>query len=170
MPDRHESLVDRRIRLAAERGAFENLPGRGKPLPGLRGPDDELWWVRGYLQREGLSSEALLPPPIQLRKEVDRLPETLRGLPTEQAVREVVRELNLRIVEFLRAPTGPRVHVGRVDADEAVRRWAQDRRAQRRSSAAPVSADPAPVPARSPRRRWWGRRWWGRRWWGPRRA
>jgi DnaJ-like protein len=164
--DRHESLVDRQIRLAAERGAFENLPGRGKPLPGLQGPDDELWWVRGYLEREGLSSEALLPPSIQLRKEVDRLPETLRELPTEQAVREVVRELNLRIVEFLRAPTGPRVHVGRIDVDEAVRRWAQDRGAPRTSAAAPVSADPAPTPSaptpsRSPRRRWWARRWWG---------
>jgi hypothetical protein len=72
--ERYESLIDRQIRLAAERGHFDNLAGAGKPLPGLDEPDDGLWWVRGYLRREGLSTEALLPPSVQLRKEIDRLP------------------------------------------------------------------------------------------------
>src|SRR5918998_979016 len=107
MPERYESHIDRQIRLAAERGVFDNLPGKGKPLPGLDEPDDELWWVRRYLDREGISRDTLLPPSVQLRKEIDRLPETLRALPTESAVRDAVRELNLRIVEFLVAPSGP---------------------------------------------------------------
>lgn len=163
VPEQYESLVDRQIRLAAERGAFDDLPGRGKPLPGLAEPDDELWWVRGFLRREGLSSEALLPPSVQLRKELDRLPETLRALPSERAVRDAVAELNLRIVEHLRAPTGPRVRVGRVDADEAVRRWAADRRQRAGTSPGPAAestAGPtAPAAAgQAPRRRWWWRR------------
>jgi Domain of unknown function (DUF1992) len=145
----YESVIDRQIRLAAERGAFDDLPGAGKPLPGLAEPDDELWWVRGYLRREGLSTEALLPPAVQLRKEVDRLPETLRALPTEQAVRDAVRELNRRIAEFLRAPSGPRLPVGPVDVEAAVRRWSEERPAE---PAARPPAAPAERPAR--RSRW----------------
>jgi hypothetical protein len=149
----YESVVDRQIRQAAERGAFDDLPGAGKPLPGLDEPDDGLWWVRGYLRREGLSTDALLPPSVQLRKEIDRLPETLRPLPTEQAVRDAVRELNLRIVEFLRAPTGPRVRVGPVDVDAAVRRWAEERP---RPDHRPAPAEPVGASVRRPR--WWRRR------------
>jgi hypothetical protein len=32
-----ESLAERRIREAGERGEFDNLPGAGQPLPGLGG-------------------------------------------------------------------------------------------------------------------------------------
>ncbi|MBL8926482.1 MAG: DUF1992 domain-containing protein, partial [Pseudonocardia sp.] len=39
----HETFVERQIRLAQERGEFDDLPGNGKPLPGLDGPDDENW-------------------------------------------------------------------------------------------------------------------------------
>ncbi len=70
---RYETVVERQIREAAERGAFENLPGRGKPLPQLQGPADELWWARRWLEREGVSREMLLPPSVQLRKEIVRL-------------------------------------------------------------------------------------------------
>jgi DnaJ-like protein len=157
----YESVVDRQIRLAAERGAFDGLPGAGKPLPGLDGPDDGLWWVRGYLRREGLSTEALLPASVQLRKEIDRLDETLRPLPTEPDVREAVRELNLRIVDFLRAPTGPRVQVGRVDVETAVRRWAAGRSRSVPPGPGPAATGPAgPVnPVDRPARRspWWRR-------------
>ena len=41
-----ESLVERQIREAQERGEFENLPGAGKPLRGLGGADDPDWWVK----------------------------------------------------------------------------------------------------------------------------
>lgn len=145
-----ESWVDRQIREAAERGEFDDLPGAGKPLPGAGEPHDELWWIRGYVEREGLSREALLPTPLQLRREIERLPAAVRDLSSEQAVREVVSELNRRIVEWLRAPSGPRVHVGRVDPDEVVARW----REQRRTRAAEPPAPPAEPPRRTP---WWRR-------------
>ncbi|MEO6090084.1 MAG: DUF1992 domain-containing protein, partial [Umezawaea sp.] len=74
-----ESWIDRQIREAAERGEFDNLPGAGKPLPGLQGPVEEQWWLKGYLRREGLPSDVLLPTPLLLRKEVEALPETVRG-------------------------------------------------------------------------------------------
>jgi hypothetical protein len=145
----YESAVDRAIREAAERGAFDNLPGAGKPLPVLSEPDDEMWWVRRYVEREGLSRDVLLPESVQLRKEIDRLPGTLRDLRTEQDARDVVRELNLRVVEYLRSPVGPRVRVVRIDADEAVARWRAGH-----TPAAPPAPQPAPPPPRTP---WWRR-------------
>ena len=49
-----ESLVERRIREAIERGEFENLPGAGKPIPDLDQPEDELAWVKRWMKREGI--------------------------------------------------------------------------------------------------------------------
>lgn len=47
-----ESWIDQQIREATERGEFDNLPGRGKPLPGLDRARDDLWWVKDELRRE----------------------------------------------------------------------------------------------------------------------
>ena len=152
----HETLVERQIREAQERGDFDDLPGKGKPLPGLDGPDDENWWVKGYLRREGLSAEPLLPTPLQLRKEVERLPDTVAALPDERAVREVARELNRRIAQWLSAPVGPAVPVGPVDVDAVVARWRADRAALLDHRAAERRL--AERRAARPRRPWWRRR------------
>ena len=157
MEEAHETFVERQIRLAQERGDFDDLPGTGKPLPGLDGPDDENWWLKGYLRREGLSTEPLLPTPLQLRREIERLPDTVAGLPDEQTVRGVVRELNRRIAAWLRAPVGPVVPVAPVDVDAVVARWHTDRAALRDRRAAERRADTAAL-ADVPRRPWWRRR------------
>jgi hypothetical protein len=148
-----ESWVDKQIRLAQERGDFDDLPGTGKPLPGAGEPVEDQWWVKDYIRREGLSGEALLPTPLQLRKEVERLPETVRDLTTEQAVRDVAAGLNRRIVEYLRAPSGPQVAVGLVNVDDVVARW--------RSEQPKPAEQPAAQPERAPtpqKTRWWRRR------------
>jgi hypothetical protein len=145
---RYESVIDQQIRMAEERGDFADLPGKGKPLPGLDSADDENWWVRRWVEREGVPSEALLPTPLQLRREVERLPETVRDLPTEEAVRATVADLNRRIAEWVRAPSGPAVPVRRADAEEIVRGW-------RDARPAPPPAPAAPAPGRS---RWWRRK------------
>jgi hypothetical protein len=125
--ERYESLVDREIRLAQERGEFDNLPGAGKPLPGWGEPADELWWVKGYLRREGLPTEALLPTSLPLARQIERLPEAVRGLRSEQLVRDAVSELNRRIADYLRAPSGPHVPVRPVDPETVLRQWRASR-------------------------------------------
>jgi len=145
---RYESVIDQQIRMAEERGDFADLPGKGKPLPGLDDPHDENWWVRRWVQREGVPSEALLPTPLQLRKEVERLPEAVRDLPTEEAVRAAVSDLNRRIAEWLRAPSGPAVPVRRADAEAIVQGW-------RAARPAPPPVPPATAPVRT---RWWRRK------------
>lgn len=147
-----ETWVDRQIRTAQQRGDFDDLPGAGKPLPGLHRPHDELWWIKDYVQREGLSSEALLPTPLQLRKEIGRLPETVRGLRSERAVRDTVEELNTRILDWLRTPSGPQVPVGPVNVEETLQQWRAHRPAPPASTTA--ARVPAPAPAKSG---WWQR-------------
>jgi hypothetical protein len=155
---RFESVVDQQIRAAQERGDFDDLPGKGKPLPGWGRQDDDLWWLRQYMHREGLAADALLPASLQLAREVERLPEKVAKLASEQTVREAVAELNERIVAHLRMPSGPHVPLTTVDADEVVAQW-RDARAAGPASAAADEAAPAPVAARSGRlRRWLGRR------------
>jgi|SRR6476661_6509357 len=149
-----ESWIDKQIRLAQERGDFDDLPGAGKPIP-AGDVDDELWWVKNYLRRENLPTDSLLPTPLQLRKEIERLPETVRGLPSEQSVRDVVAQLNLQIVDWVRAPSGPRIPVSPVDADDVVATWRQQNRSVRiRSVAERPALDPDPPRAG----RWWRRK------------
>ncbi|MFE9580516.1 DUF1992 domain-containing protein [Nocardia sp. NPDC006044] len=140
-----ESWIDKQIREATERGEFRNLPGAGKPIP--RGNDDENWWLKGYLRKEGVSGDALLPPSLLLRRDIERLPEVVRELNSERAVRETVRELNQRVVDWLRLPHGPYVHVAPVDTEAVVTQW----QAERKPKPAPVPLTPPPE---RPTRRW----------------
>ena len=84
-----ETWVDRQIREAQERGEFDNLPGVGKPIPGLDA-DDELWWVKQYLRRENLS---YLPPTLALRKEVEQVLAAVPEATSDSAVREMIGKI-----------------------------------------------------------------------------
>lgn len=117
-----ESWIDRQIREAIERGEFDNLPGSGKPLEGLSDRPDDDWWIKQKLEREQLAP--VLPTSLSLRKEAAQIHETVADLRTEDEVREVVDDLNARIVDALRRGLdGPRIVVGKVSADEVLRRW-----------------------------------------------
>ena len=119
--ERYETWVERQIREAQERGAFDNLPGAGKPIPGIN-REDPNWWVKGLLEREELP--APLPPALALRWEVQDLPEVLRDCRSEAAVRELVEDLNRRILELRRRPAeGTAVLVRTVDVEAAVADW-----------------------------------------------
>ncbi|MGC5617619.1 DUF1992 domain-containing protein [Georgenia sp. Z1491] len=157
--------VDQLIREAQERGEFDNLPGAGKPLRDIDEHDED-WWIRRKLRDENLPNDALLPPVLVLRKELAELPETVRTLPSEELVRERVSELNLRVVEWIRMPTGPVLPVRPADVEEIVRGWCAAREqpadgeggtAGSRSEEGAASEPGAPS-GRRRRRRWWWRR------------
>jgi hypothetical protein len=117
----HESLVDKAIRQAQERGEFDNLPGTGKPIPGAGEPYDENWWVKGLLKRENAS---VLPPPLALRKECEELADRMAGERSEIRVREIVADLNDRIRAVRRvAMDGPAIPLPTVDVDPVVAAW-----------------------------------------------
>ncbi|MEV6769582.1 DUF1992 domain-containing protein [Nocardia sp. NPDC051030] len=160
-----ESWIDKQVREAHERGEFDNLPGAGQPIP--PGAADEDWWLRGLLKREGANADALLPESIVLRRQRERIQDTVRDLPTEREVRETVAALNDRIVQWLRMPTGPAVPIGPARVEDVVHTWRAEREAKRaanrpgvtRSGSAQGALDPDSTPPELPRR--WGRRWWG---------
>ena len=146
------SWIDQQISEAEERGAFDDLPGAGKPLPYRGENDDGLAWVREWLRREGVSPEAMLPAPLRLRKESSRLAETVHELRSEQEVRDVVADLNDRIMEWRKIPVGPPIFVPLVDEEKMLSRWRQ------RQPATVPAADAGPASAAHPAQpRWWHR-------------
>ena len=153
------SWIDQQIQEAVERGAFDDLPGAGKPLPQHR-DDDGQRWIREKLRREGISGDELLPPPLKLRKERARLLDAAPGLASEQEVRDAVADLNRRIAEWRRIPVGPPVFVQLVNADEMISRWRAAHppaplaaAAGSRASLPAAAAGPSPRPRRRRRRR-----------------
>lgn len=119
-----ETWVDRQIREAAERGAFDGLTGAGKPLPHLDQPYDEMWWIKEKMSREHLSC---LPPSLVLRKEAEDARKAAAAAPSEAALRRILSEINERIRAALRAPLdGPPLHLVPFDIDEAALNWRRE--------------------------------------------
>ncbi|WP_067658295.1 J-domain-containing protein [Nocardia harenae] len=148
-----ESWVDKQVRAAEERGEFRNLRGFGKPIPGAGAPVQEDAWLRSYLQREGADTGLMLPTPLLLRRDAERIGVTVRDCSTEEQVRAEVAALNRRIVEYLRIPSGPVVPVSTVEVEVVVAEWRREREEQRRAAAKPV----APALPEARRGRWWRR-------------
>ena len=144
------SWIDQQIDEASQRGAFDDLPGAGQPLPRRAAGDAAQAWLQDWLRREGVTADDLLPTPLRLRKEVERLTGSVHELPSEQQVREIAAELNRQIIQWRRIPEGPPVYLRLVDADALVAQW----------RAARPAAPPAPPMAQedSARPRWWRRR------------
>src|SRR5262245_9993354 len=118
-------LAEERIQAARAEGQFENLPGFGKPIPGIDDPHDDLWWVKDKLKREQLSS---LPPALAIRLDVEKSLEAIAHLATEQQVRQAVTALNDRIRKASFGVTwGPPVDVVPLDVDEVVMQWREAR-------------------------------------------
>ena len=116
-----ESFIDRQIREAQERGEFDDLPGKGKPLPDLDRPYDELWWIRRKLKDEGLS---VVPPTVQAKKDLEVAREQIARARTEREVRQIIADINEQIREANRtALDGPATTVMPLDEEETVAAW-----------------------------------------------
>jgi hypothetical protein len=55
-------IADDKIRSAIERGEFDRLPGRGRPLH-FDPWDDPDWWIRRKLSDEGMAGMACVTIP-----------------------------------------------------------------------------------------------------------
>jgi hypothetical protein len=116
-----ESWIDRQVRQARERGAFEDLPGAGRPIPDLDKPFDQQWWVKDKLRREGLS---YMSPSVALRKEAHDALQAAREAGSEAEVRQIVADINEKIREANRKGIrGPSLLLVPYDVERAVRDW-----------------------------------------------
>ena len=116
-----DAWIEQQIREADEQGAFHNLPGFGRPLPGLEAGYDPDWWVKQFVQREGVS---VLPPALELLRKVERVLADLSRLPTEAQVREQLVALNAEIAKVnARTLEGPATRLGVLDVDSIIKEW-----------------------------------------------
>ena len=157
--------IDQQIADAEQRGVFDELPGKGKPL-NLKptGGDYGDAWVRDYARREGVQPDEFLPTPLRLRREIERLTEEVGEFRSEAEIREVASDINRRIVEWRRIPVGPPIHVRLVNADDLVARWRAARATrpvtQGSADPGPPKSETSPAAQENKRRRL---RWWRRR-------
>jgi hypothetical protein len=146
---RYEDWVERQIREAQERGAFDDLPGAGKPIPGLGATHDPDWWIRRKIETEKLTG--LGPPALRLRVENAELDDRLDALSREGEVREALEDFNRRVIDARRQLLGgPPVVTPTRDVDVEVAAWRERRNA--RDAATQERTDAAPR-----RRPWWRR-------------
>ena len=121
-----QEWVEAQIKRAQNAGEFDDLPGAGKPLK-LADQHDPDWWVKEFIHREDVETEALLPPAVQLRKEKQQVHEKVRGMRRESEVRDYLADLNKRIRISIRDTTGPVVPTGPVNEDAIIAQWRMDR-------------------------------------------
>ncbi|MFI5736508.1 DUF1992 domain-containing protein [Kribbella sp. NPDC051587] len=144
-----QDWIDLQLREAEKAGKFDNLVGAGKPLK-LADQHDPDWWVKDFIRRENIDTEALLPPAMLLRKEKKEVRQKVATMRRESEVRDYLADLNQRIVLAIRDTTGPVIPVGKVDAEAALKQWRVDHEEwleHRRRAAARAAAESA-VPSK----------------------
>ena len=77
------SWIDQQIEEARAKGAFDNLPREGRRLEDLDEVADPGWWAKKLVQREQVS---VLPPALEIRREIDRCLEELWSVHDETQV------------------------------------------------------------------------------------
>jgi len=128
---RYESLLDRQIRAAQERGEFDDLPGAGKPLASDSMPYRPDWWLNQVVERERVGAYAI-PPALALRKIADELTRGAVECRAEREVRAAVTDYNERADHQRTLPQeGPAVVLPTLDEDAVVAGWRKARSAER---------------------------------------
>ena len=152
---RKNEWVDHQLRLAMERGEFDNLPGAGKPIKDLGAQHDPDWWIKRLVERENITG--VLPPALQLRKDDAELDASLDQHTAESEVRRLLEEFNARVMKARYTPVdGPPLITMPRDVDTEVAAW-RARLQERREAARRRPAVRPEVPAPKPRRKRW--RW-----------
>ena len=125
---RFESLLDRQIRAAQERGEFDDLPGAGKPLASESAPYRPDWWINQVIEREKAGAYAV-PPALALRRIADELTAGAREYRSERDVRAAVADYNERADRQRKLPQEGRraVILPSLDSDAIVEVWRRER-------------------------------------------
>jgi hypothetical protein len=89
--------VEEMIREARERGDFDNLPGRGKPLDhsAYFSQPEELRVAHHLLQNAGF-----VPEQVELLREIGELREQFRASTDETERNRLLREMERRRIKF----------------------------------------------------------------------
>ena len=92
-----QRLAEERIRDAIQRGEFDNLPGRGKPL---NLEDDRHIPEDLRLAYKVLKNAGCLPPELELKKEISKAEELLSSMEDEGQKYRQLQKLNFLIMKL----------------------------------------------------------------------
>lgn len=150
--EQRAAYIETSIQQAMRRGDFDDLPGAGKPLTGLRDTHDPDWWIRGKIRSENLTG--LGPPALTLRTEDAALDTRLDALHREEDVRAKLEDFNSRVIDARRQlQGGPPVVTPTRDVDAGIAAWRERRQAAAREASARREREQAEIAALSWRER-----------------
>jgi len=93
----YEKIVEQRIKEAMEKGEFENLPGKGKPIlleDDSHVPED----LR--LAYKLLKNADCLPPELLDKKEILQMEDMLAAIPDEKERYKLIKKINFKIMKL----------------------------------------------------------------------
>jgi hypothetical protein len=153
---RQQEWVDQQLRVAMERGDFDNLPGAGKPIKDLGTQHDPDWWIKRLIEREKITG--VLPPALQLRKDDAELDARLDRHTSESEVRRELEDFNARVMKARYTPVdGPPLVTMPRDVEAEVGRWQERMRERREAARNEAAVRRAETPPKRTRKRWWRR-------------
>jgi hypothetical protein len=93
----YEKIVEQRIKEAMEKGEFDDLPGKGKPLP-LE--DDSHVPEDLRLAYKVLKNADCLPPELLEKKEILQMEDMLATVPDEKERYKLIKKINFKIMKL----------------------------------------------------------------------
>lgn len=90
-------IVEKRIQEALDRGDFDNLPGKGKPIP-LE--DDSMIPDDLRLAHKILKNAGCLPPELEICKEIRQMEDLLMDTPDEKERYKLIKKINFQILKL----------------------------------------------------------------------
>ena len=92
-----QKIVEKKIKEAEKEGAFDNLPGKGRPL---NLEDDTRLPEELRIAYKILKNANCLPPELELKKEISRMEEMLSNIPDEKEKYRLIQKINLVIMKL----------------------------------------------------------------------
>ncbi|MBI4523514.1 MAG: DUF1992 domain-containing protein [Deltaproteobacteria bacterium] len=93
----YQKIVEERILEAQKAGAFDNLPGKGKPLR-----LEDLTWVPDDLRVPFivLRNAGVLPPEVELLKEIHKLEDLLKYVEDEGERKATLKSIQWKVIRL----------------------------------------------------------------------
>jgi hypothetical protein len=93
----YEKIVEQRIKEAMEKGEFDDLPGKGKPVPI---EDDSQVPEDLRLAYKLLKNADCLPPELLEKKEIRQMEDMLARVPDEKERYKLIKRINFKIMKL----------------------------------------------------------------------
>ena len=92
-----QKIIEKRIQEAQKRGDFDNLPGKGKPIPI---EDDSHIPEDLRLAYKILKNANCVPPEIQLKKDIRKMEDMLENMSDEKETYRLIKRINFKIMQL----------------------------------------------------------------------